>query len=66
MGRVIMRHLYSGEKGFTLIELLVVIAILGDLAAVVVPNIGSFIDTGETEAYESELHNIQSAATALI
>jgi type IV pilus assembly protein PilA len=66
MGRNIMRHLYSGEKGFTLIELLVVVAILGALAAVAVPSIGSFVDEGHTEAYESELHNIQSAAIALI
>lgn len=64
--RKMLRHFRSGEKGFTLIELLVVVAILGALVAVAVPNIGHFIAKGETEAYEAELHNIQSAATALI
>ena len=54
------------EKGFTLIELLIVVAILGVLAAVVIPNVGRFIGTGEDEASETEFTSIQSAVTAMM
>ncbi|HUV46418.1 MAG TPA: type II secretion system protein, partial [Dehalococcoidia bacterium] len=46
----IFKCLHRGEKGFTLIELLVVVAILGVLAAVIVPNLGSFFGRGKVEA----------------
>ena len=65
-----MRRLFGsfryGQKGFTLIELLVVVAILGVLAAVAVPNVGKFIGRGKTEAYETELHNIQTGVMAMM
>jgi type II secretory pathway pseudopilin PulG len=46
-----------GEKGFTLVEV---------LAAVAVPNVGSFISKGKNESYETELHNIQTAVMAML
>jgi len=61
-----LKHFRYGQKGFTLIELLVVIGILGAIAAVVVPNVGSFIGRGKTEAQATELHNIQTSVMALL
>ncbi len=56
----------QGEKGFTLIEMLVVVAMLGFLAVVAVPNVSKFIGRGQTESYETELHNVQTAVTAML
>ena len=58
--------IHKKEKDFTLIELLVVVAILGILAAVVVPNVSSFIGRGETEANSTEEKNVALGITAVL
>ena len=64
--RRIFRGIRHGEKGFTLIELLIVVAILGVLAAVVIPNVGTFMGSAELNAGNTELQNIRTAAIAFM
>ncbi len=56
----------KGQKGFTLIEMIVVVGIIAVLAAVIVPNIGRFIGTGEQGAKDAEWESVQTAINAMM
>ena len=62
----LLKGLRRDKRGFTLIELLIVVGILGILAGVVTLGVSQFIGKGETEAQNTELHNVQTAVTALM
>ncbi len=56
----------GGQKGFTLIEMIVVVGIIAVLAAVIIPNIGKFIGSGEQGAKDAEFESVQTAMNAML
>lgn len=64
--RSLFRKMHKGEKGFTLVELLVVFTLLALLAAIVIPNVATFVEFGETQAAATELSIIQTAMDSMM
>ena len=61
-----MRKLGYTEKGFTLIELLIVVAILGMLMVLVIPNVVTFLTSGNIGAGRAERSNLQTAVDGMM
>ena len=59
-------RVFRGESGFTLIEMMVVVGIIAVLAAVIIPNIGKFIGSGEQGAKDAEFESVQTAMNAMM
>ncbi len=64
--RKLAARIPGGQKGFTLIEMIVVVGIIAVLAAVIVPNIGKFIGSGEQGAKDAEFESVQTAMNAMM
>jgi len=62
----LVSRIAKGQGGFTLIEMIVVVGIIAVLAAVIVPNIGKFIGSGETGAKNAEWESVQTAMNAMM
>ena len=56
----------QSEKGFTIVEILVVVAILAVLAGVCGVNVGEYVGQSKTEAYATELQDVQTAVAAML
>lgn len=56
-----LKRINAKQAGFTLIELLVVIAIIGILAAIIVPSVSKYINSGNTAAADAEKAQVQTA-----
>jgi len=59
-----MRIPNTNKKGFTLIELIIVIAILAILAAVLIPNMVSYMDTANQNVADSNAQTVYMAASS--
>jgi prepilin-type N-terminal cleavage/methylation domain-containing protein len=64
--RKLAARIPGGQKGFTLIEMIVVVGIIAVLAAVIVPNIGKFIGSGEAGAKSAEQESVETAMAAMM
>lgn len=62
----LVTRIAKGQGGFTLIEMIVVVGIIAVLAAVIVPNIGKFIGSGEQGAKNAEWESVQTAMNAMM
>jgi type IV pilus assembly protein PilA len=62
----LVSRIAKGQGGFTLIEMIVVVGIIAVLAAVIVPNIGKFIGSGEAGAMDAEQESVQTAMNAMM
>ena len=54
------------RRGFTLIEMLVVVGIIVALAAIIVPLVIKFADSGEVAAQAGEVETVQTAIQSLM